>query len=316
LARLLLNDINVAKVDPLRSRGLVLVAQASNQTTARDIERQGFLVATSTTSASSVVLARQVHPDVIVVTASLDDTDGVDVCRLLRADFFVARSVPIMLVVDNEPTPEQRVAAIRAGVWDFVSWGDTNDTIGIKLDTCVLAKRNIDEALAEKDVPSEARVFSSTGLARETRRLGALMSRVHGPIACVVFEWMDALPDPVAGSLIAKAARASDIVGALLPRRFGVVAPGTDAVGAVRFATRVGDKVRGYLDELAATRGNQSPAVRITAGYDAVANVRYSPIDPAGLIARATSAIRNGIPEREAQWLRAHASPQGLALER
>ncbi|HKS06234.1 MAG TPA: hypothetical protein VJR92_07985 [Gemmatimonadaceae bacterium] len=306
----------MAKADPLRSRGLILVAHNSIQNAAREIESQGFLVATSTTSAATVAMARQVLPDVIVVGTSLDDANGVDVCRLLRADFFVPRSVPILLLVDDEPTPEQRVAAIGAGAWDFVPTGDARGTIGIKLDTCVLAKRNIDDALAERDVPTEARVVSSTGLARETRRLGALMSRVHGAIACVVFEWVDAIPDPAAGSIIAKAARTSDIVGALLPRRFGVVAPGTDAVGAVRLATRVSDKVRVYLEELATTRGASAPSVRIAAGYDAVANVRYSPIDPVGLIARATSAIRNGTPEREALWLRAHASPQGLALER
>ena len=273
---MLLNSVTVTKVDPLRSRGLILVAHGSNQTIAQEIERHGFLVATSTTSAATVVVARQVQPDVIVIGTALDDSDGVDVCRLLRADFLVPRSIPILLLVSDEPTPEQRVAAIRAGAWDFVLLADTRDTIGIKLDTCVLAKRNIDEVIAEKDIPSEARVLSNTGLAREARRLGALMSRVHGAIACVVFEWVDGRPDPVAGSLIAKTARTSDIVGVLLPRRYGIFAPGTDADGVIRLATRVGEKVRMYLKELAASRGQPTPGPIAAGSWGSRSRRRHS----------------------------------------
>ena len=298
----------VANADPRRSRGLILVAHGPDQSFASDIADQGFLVATSTTAAGTVVLAREFQPDVIVVDTNLADAVGVDVCRALRADFIVGRNVPILLVVGEAPTPAERVAAIRAGVWDFVPAPATAQSLIMRLDTCVLAKRNIDDALSDTFEPSDARVFTSAGLARETRRLGALMARVHGAIACVVLEWTDAVPGPNAGAIIAQVARSSDIVGALLPRRFGIVAPGTDAAGAVRLAARVGEKVRTYIDELAASRGEPTPPIRISAGYDAVANVRYSPIDPIGLIARASGAIRNGTPEREVLWVRAHQS--------
>jgi len=75
-----------------------------------------------------------------------------------------------------------------------------------------------------------------------------------------------------------------------------VVAPGTDGAGAVMLAQRVAKAVR-------AASGAEPPALR--AGYDAVGNTRYTPVEPKNLLARATSALRIAKGEAGANWIRA-----------
>ena len=42
----------------------------------------------------------------------------------------------------------------------------------------------------------------------------------------------------------------------------------------------------------------------LRAGYDAVGNFTYSPIDPVDLLARAAAAVRSGTPDTNYSWLR------------
>src|SRR5206468_2563475 len=75
-----------------------------------------------------------------------------------------------------------------------------------------------------------------------------------------------------------------------------VVAPGTDGVGAVMLAQRVARALR-------AASGDAAPPLR--AGYDAVGNTRYTPVEPKHLLARATSALRLAKGDATANWIRA-----------
>ena len=70
-----------------------------------------------------------------------------------------------------------------------------------------------------------------------------------------------------------------------------MVAPGTDRTGAVLLAQRVARAV---------------PEGGLRAGYDAVSNVRYTPIEPKNLLGRATSALRVAKTDGEgSSWIRA-----------
>jgi len=53
----------------------------------------------------------------------------------------------------------------------------------------------------------------------------------------------------------------------------------------------------------AATRDGGLPALR--AGYDAVTNARYTPIEPKNLLGRATSALRVAKTDAASGWIRA-----------
>src|SRR5439155_6699180 len=58
--------------------------------------------------------------DTIIIDAELPDMSGIDACRLLHSDPRIGHTVPTLILAPNKPTPEQRVAALRAGVCDFV----------------------------------------------------------------------------------------------------------------------------------------------------------------------------------------------------
>ena len=55
---------------------------------------------------------------------------------------------------------------------------------------------------------------------------------------------------------------------------------------------------------LRGTVGGGASEATLRVGYDAVANLTYSPIDPVALLARAAAAVRNGKPEPDAPWVR------------
>ena len=242
-------------------------------------------------------LAHDIRPDVVIVDADLNDIPGLEVCRRLRTDPSIGRNVPIIQLIADKPTPEQRVKALRAGAWEFLRVDEDRDEILLKLHTCIEAKRNIDAALADGFADAPSGLHSQSGLTRRARQLEALMSRMHAPMACVVFELETDEPDPDAASFITRAARASDIVGELSANKFGVLAPDTDGAGAAQLASRL---IAAFGESVVDRSAHHSiPETRWTlrAGYEAVANAMYTPFDPAVFIARASSAVRRGAPE-------------------
>lgn len=281
---------------------LVLIAAARETSLAGVLGASGYAIAQPRTGALALERARTTRPDLVILEADLPDMSGIDACWLLRSDPHIGRNVPILILTPSLPTPEQRVTALRAGAWDFVRYPGDAEELSLKLETYLQAKRNIDVALADGLVDPATGLHTRPGLARRARELGALMARHHGALACVVMELVSAPLDARTGALVAQAARVSDVVGTLGPSAFAVLAPLTDHAGAVKLAQRLADALREEVGSDAAA----GPAVR--AGYDAVANLKYSPIDPANLLARAAAAVRNGTPEAGSPWMRRSAA--------
>ena len=90
--------------------------------------------------------------------------------------------------------------------------------------------------------------------------------------------------------------RRSDAIGRVGPGEFAVIAPGTDRGGAVLLAERLARAVARASGE-----GTRAPGLR--AGYDAVANARYTPIEPKNLLARATTALRAAKGQGGPNWI-------------
>jgi PleD family two-component response regulator len=304
---------------------VILIAVGRERSLAPLLGPNGYSVVEVPTAARALDRARDTRPDIIILDTELTDLTGLEACRLFRGEPHIGRNVPILLLTSGPPTPEQRVTALRAGVWDFLRHPGDPDELALKLETYVQAKRNIDATLAEGLVDPTTGLHSRPGLARRARELGALMARHHGGLACVVFA-MDANPaDPRAGHLVAQTARVCDVVGSLGPGEFAVLAPGTSDAGALRFAQRVASALCA-----APGGGNNSvtPGPGLRVGYDAVVNLKYAPIDPVALLGRAAAAVRNGRPEPGYPWVRrfdlgtpadegraARISPSGLVLE-
>jgi len=184
---------------------------------------------------------------------------------------------------------------LRAGAWDCLRWPQDSEDLSLKLQAYLRAKRNIDVALAEGFIDPATGLHTRPALARRARELGALMARSRGALACIVFGFEAESPDPAVAGLVTRAARLSDVVGRLSPTELAVLAPGTDRVGAVRLAQRIGGALMGAAGETESS---------LRAGYEAVANLTYSPIDPVELLTRASAALRTGRPDPGVPWVR------------
>ena len=308
------------------ARPVVLIAVARERSLTPVLGPAGYTVVEAATGARALERARHARPDIIILDAELPDMTGLEACRSFRGEPHIARNVPILLLTTGPPTPEQRVTALRAGVWDFLRHPGDPDELALKLETYVQAKRNIDATLAEGLVDPATGLHSRPGLARRARELGALMARHHGALACVVFA-VDSKPaDPRTANLVAQTARVCDVVGSLGPGEFAVLAPGTADDGVLKLAQRVASAL------CAAPGGGEAKQVTpgLLVGYDAVVNLKYSPIDPVALLGRAAAAVRNGRPQPGYPWVRrfdagaasaeevrvaARSTPPGLVLE-
>ena len=278
---------------------LILIAANPEHSLAGVLEGEHYAVVQVHTGTLALEWVRDVRPDVIILDADLPDMSGIDACRLLHSDLRIGHMVPTLILALHKPTPEQRVAALRAGVWDFLSYPPDPAELLLSLETYLQAKRNIGVALAGLVDPATG-LHTRPALARRARELGALMSRARGGLACVVFALEADPADPKAGSVVVRSARVSDVVGTLSPTEFAVLAPATDHVGAVKLAQRIGGALRdgaGAIDSSASDSALQ-------VGYDAVTNLKYSPIDPVALLLRATTAVRTGTPEPGCSWMR------------
>jgi len=282
---------------------LVLVA-ARRETAVPLRSKDGSIIVVRVDSgASAVSVARESTPAVIMLDLSLPDASGLDICRQLRGDPLIDRSVPILLLATSKPTAEQRVAALRYGAWDFVRLPTSEHELSLKVRLYAEAKWHFERTLAAERTESSAGLHNTANLVRQAQQLGSLMRRVHSGLACVVFEISGGPTSPVALA-IARAARASDVVGLISHGRVGIVAPATNASGAVLLAQCIGNEARRVISEDAAERAIYAGS-RLLAGYDAVANARYSPVDPVGLLRNAAFAVRNGTVEPGNVWLRA-----------
>jgi PleD family two-component response regulator len=279
---------------------VLLIAVPHEHSLASVLGVNGYAAVEVHTGTLALEWARDARPDTIILDADLPDMSGIDVCRLLHGDLRIGHNVPILIVSPDKPTPEQRVTALRAGAWDYLCHPGDPVELALKLQTYVQAKRNLDVALAEGAVDPSSGVHSRPALARRARELGALMARKHGALACVVLT-LDTDPvDPRAGFVVAQSARLSDVVGALGPGEFAVLAPATDPAGAVKLAQRTAAALQGANGEV----GPIVPGSTLRIGYEAVPNLSYAPIDPVELVTRAAQAVRYGKPEPGYPWVR------------
>ena len=264
-------------------------------------EKNGYTVLRCFTATQTLERARTTRPDVIALDDSLLDAGPLETSRALRDDPLVGASTPILLVTGQAATPEHH-RALRAGVWEFLPYPFNVDEAAARLHTYVLFKFESERARGTEAVQDDAGLYTTRGLALRAQEL-TLQAFHHGAaLACVALASIPTSDgDGAAGvQLLARVLRASgrrsDAIGRIGPGEFAVVAPGTDGVGAVMLAQRVARALR-------AASGDAAPPLR--AGYDAVGNTRYTPVEPMHLLARATSALRLAKGDATANWIRA-----------
>jgi len=244
--------------------------------------------------------ARSAQPDVIMLDEALPSADTHALCRALRDDAEVGPSTPILVSITRRPTTKDHMAALRVGVWEFLVEPLPAEELTARVGSYVAARQEPGQRTAQL-VDETTGLVSLHGLTRRARELTLQAFHHYAPLACVALA-------PAAGSpadapaLIAEtlrlSGRRSDAIGALGPGEFLVVAPGANGSGAVKLAERF---VR--LVQATATRRGR-PVPKLRAGYDAVANVHYTPLEPRDLLGHAASALRERGVGTSETWIR------------
>lgn len=277
----------------------------------RLLDSAGYATLKTRSGRHALERARAAEPDVIIAAADLPDMPGLALCRALAEDPRVTASTPIFLNLAHAASREERLAALGAGAWECIAPPHDAQEILLKIGIYSRAKRDADGARAQGQLDPATGLYNRHGLARRARELGALAFRVHGPLACVVLVLDVELATGGPGSepdmdteaatrttrrcveALTSAARRSDVVGRLSPSEFAVLMPGTDARGARQLAERLAALLRARATPPGHARDG-APALRVRCGYEAIANMGYTPIEPVALLVRAAAALRTG----------------------
>ncbi len=293
---------SLANRTPFFRAALALIANADdrlNKALESILEPQGFRVASVASGAELLDRAPAVGPDVVLVNAFLPDGDGIRACRALRRSPGIAQSMPIVVITSAPATKQQRLAALRAGAWDYLGLPLDAEELVLKVETYARVKLELDRVREESPVDLESGLYTARGLERRATELVADGVRRHAAIACVAFG-IDVEPEearPAAAGLTPAAldyvaqllksrGRTSDAIGRLGRAEFAVLAPATDAASAVKLARRLALTI-----ESARPRPEGLPPLRVRAGYEAVADLHEAPVPPATLLEHAGAAL-------------------------
>ena len=281
---------------------VVLVAHAGTWLTrALDsmLAPQGYRVLSVASGRELLEQAPEVGPDVVLLDANLQDVDSIVVCRRLRLHRAVSWHTPVIMITSTPATKQQRLAALEAGAWDYLSLVINAEELALKLDAFVRVKLETDRALEEAAVEPASGLYTTHGLERRARELVSDAFRRHAPLACVALavelEPQVAPPAPLAappaavsyaGDILQARGRASDAIGRLGRSEFAVLAPSTAPEGAARMARRLTQAL-----ETAGPRPAGLPPLLVRVGYEAVADLHATPLAPDRLLEHAGAAL-------------------------
>ncbi len=284
---------------PFFRHPLALIANAEewlNQSLESVLEPQGYRVLAVSTGRQLLERAAAAGPDLILLNAHLPDLDGLQVCQALLQTPALGRHTPIILITSTQATKQQRLAALRVGAWDYLSLVPDAEELLLKLGTYARAKLELARVLEESTVDQASGLYSSRGLERRAGELAADAFRRHAALACVALgvEVAAGAPEPTAlaafdsvAALLHARGRTSDAIGRLNRSDFAVLAPATDAAGAVKLADRLTQAI-----ETASPPAAGVPPLRVRAGYEAVADWHATPVAPLDLLEHASAALR------------------------
>ena len=85
------------------------------ETLSYNLEKQGYLVDSTTDGLSAIELVKKIHPDLIILDIMLPGIDGFEVCRIIRRDF----STPILMLTARDDEVD-RVVGLEVGADDYM----------------------------------------------------------------------------------------------------------------------------------------------------------------------------------------------------
>jgi DNA-binding response OmpR family regulator len=125
-----------------------------------NLNRQGYQVESATDGEAAVQLARQSHPDLIVLDIMLPKLDGFEVCRIVRAEM----NVPIIMLTARDDEID-RVIGLEMGADDYMSKPFSMRELMARVKAQLRRVRLIREEMEVKDdMPSEISKFGNLSL--------------------------------------------------------------------------------------------------------------------------------------------------------
>jgi DNA-binding response OmpR family regulator len=270
-------------------------------------QHNGYVGAHTRSGAQAIELARLANHDVIVLDESLEGPDALTVCRTLRDGAQFDHTVPIVITTLAPFDPRARMAAYSAGTWEYCSYPIDLETVFLKLETFVRARREAAEVQSQVFVNAVTGLYTPFGLRQLAGKFGARALRKHEPFACVAFSAQTQDREVGATTIVRQTpggfvdvahvfreqSRQSDIVGHMGESRLAILAPDTDAEGARLLVARL----QREIDKAANSKAIPGP-VKLRAGYSAVSDLAASNLNVAELVHRAESAL-DYIPRRK-----------------
>jgi PleD family two-component response regulator len=255
----------------------------------------GFSAVTISNDELTVGALPDVKPDLVVLEADPPDVLWRDIIERLRLQAGLSSSTPIIATTAEPLTRQKRLEAMRAGAWDVFGHPLDGEILTLKAWAYARAKMDADDARERGLVDPETDLYNVRGVLRRIYEEASQATRHRRPLACLVAAVAPAAEGATeeevaegareAARTIRSTGRASDVFGRLGPNEFVVIAPGTDATGARRFAQR-----------LTGSNGNggQGGEVknRLITGFAAVTDLARAEIEPVDLFVRAIVALR------------------------
>lgn len=277
-----------------QDRPVTLIAN-DQEWSARSVESvltpRGVDVVRAHTGEQALLVAREAQPDLIILDAQMPDLHGFEVCRMLRADPRIGPTRPIFITTSGPAGRRERLAAYRAGAWEFFPEPLDLELFLARFDSALhssLASRQLERA---RLIDPRTGLYSAEGLEYRARQLQSEAARRQQDVACLVFR-ADGLPAAEAADADARrlecaralrrVSRESDAVGELGPCEFAVVASGVNRQRASSLVLRY----RAAVEQLGA--GVDGMVTSLSAG---IATLRPHPATPVDVVPRARAAL-------------------------
>src|SRR5437773_304469 len=124
----------------------------------------GYSVVKAYTATGLLQQLELTEPDALILAVDLPGGEGLNLCRMLRADSLVTPSTPIILTQPTPSTRRQTLAALRAGAAEL--WGQRLDAeeLLLRLAAQNRAKADADRAWAEGLVDHATQLYNGRGV--------------------------------------------------------------------------------------------------------------------------------------------------------
>ena len=230
----------------------------------RRLEWEDYRVVTAEDGGQAVVTAKRVMPDLIILDVMMPVLDGLDACRLLKEDPST-RDIPVIFLSALDDT-DTKVNGLALGANDYISKPFRVEELLARVAVAIRLKRERDllqesaeelrrraEAASEMSMTDALTgLLNRYGLQRALQRELSEARRYARPLSCLLldidyFKSVNDTHGHAAGDaalvraarVLTESVRGSDVVCRYGGEEFLVLAPETDARGALALAEKI-----------------------------------------------------------------------------